>query len=49
MARLYLGSVLVECGLRLGVLVQHFGEELEVFEKIGVCQMATGEVGEESR
>jgi len=46
-ARVHLGRVFVEGGLRLGVFVEHLAEVLEVVEEVGVGQVAAAEVAEE--
>ena len=38
------GRVFVQRRLAAGVLCQHIGESGKVFEKIGVCEMASFEV-----
>ena len=46
MAGLEFGSIFVEGSLGLGIILQHGGKDLEVFEEIFVGQMATGKLGE---
>ena len=47
MSRLNLGGIFIKCGLRAGVVIEHFREGLQVFEEVWVGEVAAFEIGEE--